>query len=406
LQFLNHTKMMNQKIDISVLDQILDVAMFSISDILPSEWAEKYRVMSSGVSSVEGSYSFDKTPYVRELVDFLHPSNPYKCLVVMKGAQLGLSTGFIENGIGWIISENPGPTLLLVGHDDLVEPAMKKIDDMLDSTGTRKLIKSNANRAKNNKSGDKDRSKEFSGGYLNLGSTNHKTLRQVSYRYGFIDDFESMRSASKESGGTVPLIMQRFSTYNTKMKLSFTSTPEVRETSNIEPEYLKGDQRKYFVPCPCCGEYITLEWDTENKANKAERAGITWQLDENSNIIEKSVGYICQECGDFFTDQHKDEMIRNGHYRPTAIPTDPTYTSYHISSLYAPSFMYGWIRYVRQYLEANPPGQPRNEVLHQTFVNLVLGQTYEPEGETINASQLQKNTRPYALLELFRKNNP
>jgi len=386
---------MNWEIDESIIDQIFDAAEFQISDILPSEWAEQNRFMTSDVSAMEGMYTFNNSPYVREIVDFLSPSNPYRVLAIMKGAQLGLSTGFIENGIGWIISQQPGNILCLVGHDDLVEKAMGKIDNMIDTTGIRRLIHSNANRAKNNKSGDKDRSKEFTGGHLTLGPTNHKTLRQVSYRYGFIDDFEAMKSDTKESGATVPMIMQRFSTYAKTMKLAFISTPEVKETSNIEREYLKGDQRKYFVPCPCCGEYITFEWECDSEIVENGKAGIYYELDENSELITDSVGYVCQKCNQFFTDQKKSEMLLAGEWRPTAKAKDPEYTSYHISSLYGPTYMFGWFKYVKQYLEANPPGQPRDEKLHQTFVNLVLGDTYEQSGQSIDATSIQKNIRPY-----------
>lgn len=386
---------MNWEIDESIIDQIFDAAEFQISDILPSEWAEQNRFMTSDVSAMEGMYTFNNSPYVREIVDFLSPSNPYRVLAIKKGAQLGLSTGFIENGIGWIISQQPGNVLCLVGHDDLVEKAMGKIDNMIDTTGIRRLIHSNANRAKNNKSGDKDRSKEFTGGHLTLGPTNHKTLRQVSYRYGFIDDFEAMKSDTKESGATVPMIMQRFSTYAKTMKLAFISTPEVKETSNIEREYLKGDQRKYFVPCPCCGEYITFEWECDSEIVENGKAGIYYELDENSELITDSVGYVCQKCNQFFTDQKKSEMLLAGEWRPTAKAKDPEYTSYHLSSLYGPTYMFGWFKYVKQYLEANPPGQPRDEKLHQTFVNLVLGNTYEQSGQSIDATSIQKNIRPY-----------
>jgi len=386
---------MEFNIDNSILDEIFDAAEFQISDILPSEWAETFRFMTSDVSSMEGMYSFQNSPYVKEIVDTLSPTHPARIIVIMKGAQLGLSTGFIENGIGWIISQQPGNILFLVGHDDLVEKAMAKVDNMIDSTGIRRLIHSNANRAKNNKSGDKDRSKEFTGGHLTLGPTNHKTLRQVSYRYGFIDDFEAMKSESKESGSTVPLIMQRYSTYAKTMKLAFISTPEVKATSNIEPEYLKGDQRKYFIPCPCCGEYITIEWETDSEAVEGKKAGISWELTEESELIADSVGYVCQKCDGFFTDQNKSELLIAGEWRATANAKDPEYTSYHISSLYGPTYMFGWFKYVKQYLEANPPGQPRNEKLHQTFVNLVLGETYEAQGESIDATQIQRNIRPY-----------
>lgn len=387
--------MSNLMISEQAIDEIFDACHFEISEILPSEWSEKFRFMTSEVSSMEGSYSFDNSPYIREIIDCLHPSHPCKKISIMKGAQLGLSTGFIENGIGWIMSENPGPILFLVGHDDLVEKAMMKVDNMVDTTGLRKIIQTNSKRARNTKTGDKDRSKEFPGGSLTLGPTNHKTLRQVSYRYGFIDDFEAMKSATKESGDTVGMIMQRFSTYQENMKLCFISTPELKSTSNIEPEYLKGDQRKFFVPCPCCSEYITLEWEIESTLNVEEKAGITWSLDESNELIPESVGYICQLCGEFFTDQNKTDILLSGKWIATAKPKDPDAVSFLLPSLYAPIYMFGWKRYVQQYLEANPPGQPRDESKHQTFVNLCLAQTYEAQGETVNVGALRKNIRPY-----------
>jgi phage terminase large subunit GpA-like protein len=382
---------------ISIIDDIFDAAEFQLSDILPSEWAEQNRFMTSDVSNMEGMFSFDNSPYTREIVDFYSPSNPFRVLAIMKGAQVGFSTSVLENAIGWIISQQPGNILFLVGHDDLVEKAMKKVDNMLDQSGIRHLIHDTSGRAKKNKSGDKDRSKDFTGGFLTLGPTNHKTLRQVSIKYALIDDFEAMKGDTKESGGTVPMIKQRLASYANSYKLTFLSTPEVKETSNIEPEYLKGDQRKYFIPCPCCGESITLEWEVDSEIKDGEKAGMYWELNENTQLVTDSVGYVCQKCDGFFTDRNKSELLLNGEWKATAIPTDPEYTSYHLSALMAPSYMFGWTHYVKQYLEANPPGQPRNEKLHQAFVNLVLGQTYEPQGESIDAKLLQKNIRPYSI---------
>jgi len=383
------------EIDNHIIDEIFEAAEFELSDILPSDWAEKNRFMTSEVSPIEGPFSFKHSPYTKEILDQVSPTSPARVIVVKKGAQVGFSTSVIENAIGWIISENPGNVLFLVGHDDLIEKAMKKVDQMLDSTGIRPLIKSTANRSKNNKSGDKDRSKEFPGGMLSLGISNHKTLRQQSLKYGFIDDFEAMKSSTKESGGTVPMIKQRFAAYAKSYKLFEISTPEVLENSNIEGEYLKGDQRKFHVPCPCCGEFIVLYWEIDSEINAGEKAGIYWELNESGQLDRSSVGYICQKCGDFFSDKFKPDMLSRGYWVPTAEPLDPTYVSYHINSLYASAYMFGWSHYAQQYLDANPPGQPRKEDLHQTFVNLVLGEPYEMQGETIEAESLMHNIRPY-----------
>jgi phage terminase large subunit GpA-like protein len=397
-------KLVNEHNFDPVIDEMFDAAMFQLSDIMPSEWAEKNRVMK--LSDFKGPFSFRNSPYVLKIIDTISQSHPARVIVIMKGAQIGLSTSFIENAIGYIISECPANILLLVGHEDLVEKAMIKVDDMLTSTGLRDsgVIRSNSSRIKNNKSGDKDRSKEFAGGSLTLGPTNHKSLRQASYKYLFIDDFEAMRSSSKESGSTLELIEQRAASFKNSYKLCLISTPEVEETSNIQPEYEKGDKQRYHIPCPCCDELITLEWETQCKIEDIEHAGITWELDEYGILIDSSVGYICQSCGGFFDESHKDEFLLpvemggRAEWIATELhPKDPDYITFHISALYAPSYMFGWVKYVKRYLVANPPGGERNEEKHQAFMNLVLGLPYKKETKKTSGKDLQNNIRQYEI---------
>lgn len=369
------------------LNQILQLvgrANVSVSDILPSEWCEMHRLMTSDLTAVKGKFKYYNSPYSREIVDTLHQSSPVKICSVMKGAQIGFSTGVIEAGIGWIIANAPGNILFLVGHSDLVKDSGKKLDTLIDNTGIRPLIRSTSKKARNTKTGDTDTMKEYPGGYLKLGVTNHKMLRNISMQYGFIDDFDGMKSDTDSDGATTAMIEQRFAAFEQKKKIYYISTPTVKNHSNIEKEYLKGDQRKYHIPCPCCDVPIVWEWE-----------GITWKVDEFLDLIEESVGYTCQECGGFFDDRDKMELINKGVWIPTAKPISPSHRSYHLSALIAPIFMTGWDGYVRQYLEANPIGGKRDEKLHQTFCNLVLGITYEQQVENIKADELQNNIRPY-----------
>lgn len=384
------------------IQQILDSAKLYLSDMLPSEWAEENRIMSSDVSSREGRFRFEYTPYLREVLDTLSPDHPARIIAVMKAAQIGFSTGVIENAIGYIISQSPGNILFLTGHADLAGEAMTgKIDQMIESTGLRKMIRPNVIKKKNQRTGDTAKSKEFAGGSLVAGSAgNHKLLRQRSVRYGFIDDFDAARKSTKDSGSTTEMIEQRFAAYYDKMKLYYISTPEVKQTSNIEPVYELGDKRKYYVPCPCCGDYITLEWTFKQDG---KYVGITYDVNEDGKLIQGSVGYTCQSCNGFFKDNRKQEMILEGEWRATAVPSEEGYYSYHLSALYAPVGMYNWEKYVRQYLKANPIGEPQKTREMQTFTNLVLGETYEERGREIKSSELQKNTREYEINMLPEK---
>src|SRR6478609_1497305 len=152
-----------------------------LSTLLPSEWAEKHRVMTSDETPWPGPFSFRKAPYMREPLDRLSPKDPARKIALMCGSQLGKTINIIENGICWIISENPGNILFLTGHTDLSEEAIEKLDLAIDNCGIRKLIRPSTIRKKNSKTGDTSSKKEFSGGRLVSGSaSNHKMLRQRS----------------------------------------------------------------------------------------------------------------------------------------------------------------------------------------------------------------------------------
>lgn len=377
---------------------LLESARQHVSDVKPSVWAESRRVMSSEISQYTGPFSYERTPYTREIVDCLSPDSAARIVAIMKGAQIGLSAGVIENGIGWIIDQAPGPILFLSGHEDLSEEMMNtRIDQMIESCGLRGKIRPNVIKKKNQRTGDTAKLKEFPGGYLLAGAAgNPKMLRQRSARYGFFDDFDGVRKNTGQAGSTTTLIEQRFAAYYNSMKIMYISTPELKSNSNIEPVYLKGDQRLYNVPCPRCHQHIPLHFEIDMKVTGGnEKAGITWKLDNHGLLMPNSVGYICQNCSNFFDDRNKYQMNLDGFWVPTAEPSEIGYYSYHISSLYAPPGMYDWEHYVRKYLEACPPGQPIKDDLYQTFVNVVEGKTYEKAGETPKASELQRNQRTY-----------
>lgn len=404
MRIQDHLKVID-KLGVELTDQlwkqIVNVAEATkptLSDIDPSDWTEAHRVMTTDVSAFPGPFRYDRTPYLKEVVDCLSPYHPARVISVMKGSQIGFSTGVIEAGIGWIISENPGNILFLTGNADLTEDAMnKKIDQMIESCGLRHLIRPNTMRKKNMRTGDTSKSKEFPGGSLIANSaSNHKFLRQFSVQYGFIDDFDAAKKATKQSGSTTFMIEQRFASFMDKMKLFYISTPELKQTSNIEPLFLLGDQRRWHMPCECCGEYIPWFWEIDIEGGEGkEKGGITWKTNNHGQLISGSVGYVCQKCGGFFDDSNKQDLLMAGEWRPTTEAKKKDYVSYHISSLYAPPGMFNWEIYVGKWLEANPPGGTQKTELQQAFDNLVLGETFVQRGESPKANDLQKNVRNY-----------
>lgn len=380
------------------LQEIISSGAVSISNIKPHAWTEQNVIMGR---PFPGPYRYSRTPYCREIIDTFSQDHPMKWLAVMKGAQIGLSAGVLIPIQLWMIKNDPCNTYFLVGSPELIEKATEKLDIGIDNAGLRKYIKPQVKRRKSQKTGDTNNKKEFSGGYIHIGSANnHKDIRDVSLKLGLFDDWESVKSKSKESGNSRKLLEQRFAAYASSHKIAYVSTPELEENSNIQPAYLLGDQRKYLIPCPCCKQHIELLWSV---TIGEKTGGITWKLDENNRLISDSVGYICQLCGEFFDDKNKSEWLLergfggDAYWQPTAQPSKPGYYSYHISSLYAPLGMFDWEHYVNDYLEANPEGGERDEDLWKTFVNVVLGQTYKNPATEIRANALQKNCRNYPI---------
>ena len=376
------------------LYEILDFTLHQLSGVKPDEWAEQR--MKITIGSFPGPLSFDRAPFARKILNCLSPYHHANTVVLMGGSQIGKTKSIIEPSIAYRISEHPCRIGYLTGHSDLSDESMAKLDSALDNAGLRPLIKANTLRKRNSRTGDTNKSKEFIGGSLTSGSaTNHKMLRQYDWAYIIADDIEAAKGASKESGSTIKMIEQRAASYGKKRKVFYVSTPELKETSIIEPLYLKGNQERYHIPCPCCGEMIILEWSIQ--IDDKERAGITWKVDEMNRLVKGSVGYICQKCGDFFNERKKREFLLNGLWIPTADPADDTFFSFHLSSLYAMPGMYDWEHYTRDWLDANPPGQPAKEHLLKTFYNLCLGLTYESKAESPQANQIQRNKRNYPI---------
>ncbi len=375
------------------IENIINSIPINKVEVTPSVWAEKHRYLTSDVSTLQGKFNYDLTPYLREVVDTLSPYHPAKIVAIMKAAQIGFTEGVMVNGILWIIANNPGNIMALAANDDLSKEMVEsRLDQGIASCGLQHLIRPNTIRKRNNRTGDTSRSKEYAGGRLFAGSVGSvdKLGKQRSIKTGFFDDWDSAPVSDKEQGNIFDLLQQRFSTAAHVMKQYYISTPE-NKPSNIESVYLKGDQRKWHIPCPVCGEYIEILW--YKKKNK-ERYGIIYDVDKNNRLIESSVGYKCQKCGGFWTEDKKYESNLHGKWIPTAEPDRPGIYSYHIPAFCAAPNMYGWTHYAYQWLDIYKRGNESKSKL-RVFKNLVMGESFEETKQEIKKSMFDKNKTDY-----------
>lgn len=323
-------------------------------DLNVSQWADEYRFLSQKASAEPGRWRTDRTPYLREIMDCLSPHSPIQRVVFQAGAQVGKTeTG--NNWTGYVIDMAPGPMMLVQPTVDTAKRLSKqRLAPMIEETPR---LKAKIADSRSRDSGNTMMVKEFPGGVMVVTGANSAVgLRSMPVRYLFLDEVDGYPADLDGEGDPVQLAERRTTTF-ARRKVFMCSTPTVKEHSRIEREYLASDQRRFFVPCPHCGEYQWLKW-----------AQIKWDDGDPT-----TTHYVCEHNGCVIEEHHKTDILSRGEWRPTATGDGRT-AGFHLSSLYSPLGWKSWADIVAEFLAAK--GDPP---LLKTWVNTILGETWEDE---------------------------
>ena len=332
-----------------------------------SSWADNHRILSSISSSEPGPWRTDRTPYLKEIMDCLSPSNPCEKVVFMKGAQIG-GTECGNNWMGFVIHHAPGPMLIVNPTVETAKRTSKmRIDPAIENCPA---LKEKVSDPRSRDSGNTILMKEFPGGVLVMTGANSAVgLRSMPIRYLFLDEVDGYPDDAAGEGDPVNLAIQRTATFSNR-KIFMISTPTIKNFSRIETAFLEGDQRYFFVPCPDCGEFQTLKW-----------AQIKWPKGK-----PESAYYACEKCGSFWEDHQKAEILRQGKWVATNPSANSKTISFHLSSLYSP---HGWVSFgdiAKEFCEVHKD-PPRLQV----WTNTKLAETWEDmAGEVIDPTGLLK----------------
>lgn len=378
---------------------LFDGLTTSIVESTPSEWAERERYLPASNSSLPGYYRFDVTPYWREVCDCFAEDSPITEVAAMKGVQLGATTA-LENIIGYLIAEvKTAPAMLVTADAELATLRLtSNIIPMIQASGLTPLIRS-SDEGNAKKTGKTDKKIEWIGGgfLIPFGAQNANKLRSIPIRYMLRDEVDAWPLIVGKDGDPMKLSADRTAAYESSRKILDISTPLIKGQSNIEKQFLRGDQRYYFVRCLGCDEAQILRWRHEDPETGVV-SGISWETKPDGNVVPGSVRYLCQFCGHAHTNEDKARLFdpANGaEWRPTAEPVHPSVRSYHLSALYSPPGQQTWEACVRKWLEAWDVQQnrPRDMGALQVFYNNVLGQTFELKGEQVKFEQVSPHRR-------------
>lgn len=328
-----------------------------------SQWAEKYRVLDES-SNFSGKWSNDITPYLVGIMDAFN--DPYiQEINFCKPTQVG-GTEAMLNMLGWIIMDNPSPTMIVYPSDDLAKDTSN--DRIKPSLSKTPEIKE---RFYENSS--KELNLKFRGMRIYLrGSGSPGKLASKSIKYLFFDEIDKMDGASRKEASPYNLAKERTRTFTYSKKIYTCSTPTLKTNYVWQIHEDADEQRKYFVPCPHCGEYITFVFkqiqfpEGKEGVTNAERA--------------KDAVYVCQKCGCVITDRDKIKMLRKGEWRDVKknCVGRPRKVSFWLNALY--SRFLTWAEIALEFLDSkDDPEQLQN------FVNSWLAEPWEDTKLKTNA---------------------
>jgi len=368
---------------------------------LVSEWAEKNRILpaSSGTPK-PGPFSFEHTPYMREIADCLSDKSPIKEVSVMKGTQVGFSVGVLENWIGYTIGASPSWFLYVTALANMAAAQMEtRIDDLINSSGIGDLIGSNNNRRFQRKTGDQKTRKDFPGGTLHaVGPNSGPALRSFSFKKIAVDELDAFPEHTGTEGNTQDLIRRRCDSFAATYKILWGSTPLLAGSSKIERMFLQGDQRRHYVPCIHCGHMQYLKWGDKDKPG-----GIRFFADDEDFLFDEwplikgekmpIVSYVCEQCHGWWLNDHKRLFLPKGEWKATAKPQHPLFRSYHVPGLLSPIGGRSWEDGVRTFLEVKREGYPISRM--QNWRNTFLGETYELVGNRPRIEHISSSNKTY-----------
>lgn len=328
-----------------------------------SEWADAYRMLTSIASAEPGKWRTDRAPYQRGILDAF--SDPLIDTVsVMSSAQVG-KTEIVLNVIGYFMDQDPAPILCLQPTLEMARAFSKdRLKEMLRATPKlRGKIRDSGGRRD---SDDTILHKQFAGGHITMvGANSASSLAARPIRVVLDDEIDRYPPSAGDEGDPVSLAKKRTLTFWNRKEGRF-STPTVKGASRIEASFEDGDQRRYHVPCPHCRAMQHLRWE---------------------HIDFDTASYRCESCACLIDETQKPGMLAAGQW--VAAKPGGRHASFHLNALYSP-----WVTWRELIVEFQTAKHGGNELL-RVFVNTVLGETWQLDGEGVDPDSLEARREVY-----------
>lgn len=179
-------------------------------DLTLSQWADRYRRLSSESGSKGGKWNTEKAPWQREIMDAITDISVEK-VVVMSAAQMGKTDAFLLNTIGYYMHYDPCTILCMQPTLSLAETMSK--DRLMPMVRDTPALRDKINE-KSRTAGNTIFKKAFPGGRITMTGANSPTeLRSRPIRILLADEIDAYPPTAGAEGDPLILAGKRLTTY-------------------------------------------------------------------------------------------------------------------------------------------------------------------------------------------------
>lgn len=384
-----------------------------------SQWADEYYYLPAEAASIPGKWK--TRPWQKDILDSMTCYKVNVCfteaeyldtfediselemieviastVVIKKPTRVGY-TKMIGAASGYFIHQRPSVQLHYQPNADEAKGfAEDEFEPMVRENNTiAKLIETPNIRGRNKR--EKTIKKIYPGGYAEfLGAESDRNFNRRTARVVSGDELDTWKKEAGKAGDTVTTMMRRTSDFWDRKNIlggkpiGAAYDPEEESditdgVSVVDYWFKKGTQCYRYFPCPHCGtyqrlEFESLEWDKEK--------------DAKGNTIKhypETAHFKCVSCSERIEDKHKRNMDKKGVWvGANKDGIENNIVSYHPWAVLSYSPNVTWKHIVMEFLESKD-----NKLKFKTFMNEVLARTWEEDYTKVEIEDSESKKEPY-----------
>lgn len=347
------------------------------TDLTVSEFADQAIYLTSG--PLAGTrWRTDYAPYQRGIMDAFGELGVE--VVVVKGSSQWGKTSIAVNVVAFHMAHDPCPILVV---EPTVEPmardfAKNRLDPVIRSSPALADLfpKKRGRDGRSNTTLEKT----YRGGSLNIaGANSAASLAARPVRLLVCDEVDRYPAELPGEGNTLAIAFKRTTSYRRRRRIMLLSSPTIVDAP-IDDWHKRGDQRRYYVPCPACGCMHPYEWQQ-----------VRW-TDEDPTTAR----IHCPGCDHGIDDVQRIAILGRGEWRPEQPDRlERAVVSFHLWEAYSPLSSLPEI--VTGFLRARRAQKAGDGAEMHTWVNTTLGEAVElAEGEGAEPHVLLARRQPWA----------